>query len=149
VQPPQRSAFALLRKGPEGLPPSAQRFFRGPLFGGNWSLARRIPVKAEGTYWLVPGDGHLCLLSQGVMGGPGASATCAKTAEATAHGIAAVSITPPGTPHPARLIVGVAPDGTREVLVHTRGAIAAVPVRHATFVLRDSTLNPPDFISLR
>jgi hypothetical protein len=149
VQSAQLSAFALLRKGPDGLPPGTQRFFRGPLFGSNWNFARRIPAKAEGTYWLVPGDGHLCVISEGVMGGPGAGATCAKTAEATAHGIATVSITPPGTPHPVRLIVGVAPDGAHEAIVHTRGAIAAVPVRNATFVLRDSTPEPPDFISLR
>jgi len=72
-----------------------------------------------------------------------------KTAPATAHGIAATSITPPNAPHPARLIVGVAPDGTREALVHTRGVVAAVPVRGAAFALRDSTPHPADFISLR
>jgi hypothetical protein len=149
VQPPQLSAFALLRKPAEGLPPATQRFFRKPVFGGNWNLARRIPAKAEGTYWLVPGYGHLCLISQGVMGNISVSATCEKTAEATTHGIAAISMTPPGAPHPARLIVGVAPDGTREALVHTRGVVATVPVRDGTFVLRDSTLAPSDFISLR
>lgn len=149
VQTPQLSAFALLRKPPEELPPATQRFLRGPIFGSNWNLARRIPVKAEGDYWLVPGDGYLCVISQGVMGGPSVSATCGKTAQATVHGIAAISITLPDAPHPARLIVGVAPDGTREALVHARGVIAAVPVRGGTFVLRDSTLAPPDFISLR
>ena len=149
VQPPQLSAFALLRKPAEGLPLATQRFFRGPVFGSNWSLARQIPVEAEGTYWLVPGDGHLCVISQGVMGGLSVSATCVKTAEATVHGIAATSLTPPKAPHPARLIVGVAPDGTREALVHTRGVVTTVPVRSETFVLRDATLAPADFISLR
>lgn len=149
VQPPLLSAFALLRTRPEGLPPATQRFLRRPVFGSNWNLARRIPVKAEGTYWLVPGNRHLCLIWGGVMGGPGVGATCVKTAQAIVHGIAASSITPPDAPHPARLIVGIAPDGTREALVHTRDVIAAVPVRGAVFVLRDSTLAPADFISLR
>jgi hypothetical protein len=72
-----------------------------------------------------------------------------KTAQALVQGIAAISITPPGAPQPARLIVGVAPDGTREALVHTRGVTATVPVRGAAFALRDSTLAPPNFISLR
>jgi hypothetical protein len=83
------------------------------------------------------------------MGGVSVSATCAKVAEARVHGIAATSITPPGTPHPARLIAGVAPDGTHEALIHTRGITATVPIRDGTFALRDSTLAPADSISLR
>ncbi len=119
------------------------------MFGINWKLAQRIPIKSEGTYWLVPGNGHLCVISQGVMHGPGVGTTCATTSQTITHGIADISITLPGAAHRARLIVGVAPDSVREALVHTRGAIAAAPVHHEVFVLRDSTLNPPDMISLR
>lgn len=149
AQAHQLSAFALLRKPPEGLPTTTQRFLPKPIFGSNWDLARRIPAKAEGEYWLVPGDGYLCVLAQGVMGGPGVSATCEKTDQATEHGIAATSIAPPDARHPDRLIVGVAPDGTHKALVHTRGSIATVPIRSGAFVLRDATVAPADFISLR
>jgi hypothetical protein len=149
VQTRQLAAFALLRTPPEGLPPATQRVLRRPIFGSNWRLAQRIPAKAEGTYWLVPGNGYLCVISQGVMGGPGVGTTCASTAQAVVHGIAACSITPPGVPHRVRLIVGVAPDGTRAALVHMRGVITGVSVHGGVFVLRDSTLAPPDFISLR
>jgi hypothetical protein len=149
VQPPLLSAFALLREPADGLPFHAQRFFRKPPFGSNWDLARQIPVKAEGDYWLVPGDGHLCMIWRGAMGSIGVGATCAKTAEVMVHGIAAVSITPPEAPHRTRLIAGVAPDGTRQVLVNTDGVTTAVPVRAGAFALRDSTLAPPEFISLR
>jgi hypothetical protein len=149
VQPPQLSAFALFRTPPDRLPSTTERFLRKPIFGSNWSLARRIPVKAEGTYWLVPGNGYLCIISKGVMDGPGVNATCTNTAQAIMHGIATTSITPPGTSHSVRLIVGVAPDGTREALVHTRGAIAGVRVRHTAFALRDSIAAPPNFISFR
>jgi hypothetical protein len=149
TQPRQLAAFALLRTQPEGLPAATQRILRRPIFGINWKLAQRIPVKSEGTYWLVPGNRHLCMISQGVMHGPGVGTTCAATSQAIAHGIADISITLPGAAHRTRVIVGVAPDGTREALVHTRGAIAAAPVHDEVFVLRDLTLAPPDVISLR
>jgi hypothetical protein len=149
VQPHQLAAFALLRSSPEGLPTSVQGILRQPVFGINWMLAQRIPVKSKGTYWLVPGNGHLCVISQGVMRGPGVSTTCAETAYAIAHGVASVSITPPRAKHPGRLIVGVAPTDSREVIVHTHGSISTTPVHHEAFVLRDSTLAAPDTISLR
>jgi hypothetical protein len=149
AQPRQLAAFALLRTPPEGLSAATQRILRRPVFGINWKLAQRIPIKSDGTYWLVPGDGHLCVISQGVMHGLGVGSTCAATSHAIAHGIADISITLPGAAHPARLIIGVAPDGTREALVHTHGTIAATPVHDEVFVLRDSTLAPPDVISLR
>jgi hypothetical protein len=115
----------------------------------NWKLAQRIPVKSEGIYWLVPGNGHVCVISQGVMHGPGVGTTCATTAQVIAHGIADISITLPGAAHRFRLIVGVAPDGAREALVHTRGTIAVAPVHDEVFLLHDLTLAPPDLISLR
>jgi hypothetical protein len=149
VQPRQLAAFALLRTPSEGLPSSTQRFLGRPIFGSNWRLAQRIPVKAEGAYWLVPGDRHLCVISQGVMGGIGVGATCEATAQAIAHGVADISMPLPGVKHRTRLIVGVAPAGTREVVVHTRGAISTAPVHHEVFILRDSTLAPPDTILLR
>lgn len=72
--------------------------------------------------------------------------------QALEHGIATISITPVGSASQAarsRLIVGVAPDGARKVLVHTRGSVATVPVVEGLFVLRDSVGVPSDFLTLR
>ncbi len=149
AQPRQLAAFSLLRTPPEGLPASTRRILRRPIFGINFRLAQRIPVKSEGAYWLVPGNGHLCVISQGVMHGPGVGSTCATTSRAIAHSIGDISITLPGGGHRFRLIVGVAPDGAREALVNTRGAIATAPVHGEVFLLRDTTLAPPDVITLR
>jgi hypothetical protein len=148
AQPRQLAAFALLGTPPEGIPAATQRILHKPAFGINWRLAQRIPVKSDGTYWLVPGNRYLCVISQDVMGGAGVGTTCAPTSQAIAHGIADISITLPGAAHRARLIVGVAPNGVREVLVHTRGATATAPTHDGVFVLRDATLAPPDTISL-
>lgn len=115
----------------------------------NWKLARRLEVKSKGTYWLVPGNGHLCVISEGVMGSQGVGTTCATTAQAISHGIADISMTLPGTPHRFRLIVGVAPVGTTEVVVRTHGATSSAQVHNGAFVIRDSILAPPDTISLR
>jgi hypothetical protein len=149
VQPRQLAAFPLLRTPPEGLPIATQRILRKHAFGINWNLARRIPVKLEASYWLVPGNGYLCVISQGVMHGRGVGTTCAQTAEAVAHGIADISIALPGTAHRTRLIVGVAPIRAHDVLVHTRGKVSVAVVHQGVFVLRDSILSPPDTMALR
>lgn len=148
-QPRQLAAFALLHTRPEGLPIATQRILRRPIFGINFKLAQRIPFKSAGTYWLIPGNGHLCVVSQGVMHGPGVGTTCATTSRAIAHSIGDIAITLPGRAHRYRLIVGVAPDGAHEALVHTGDAIAGAPIHDEVYVLRDSTLAPPDVISLR
>jgi hypothetical protein len=149
VEHRQLAAFPLLRAPSEGLPIATQRILRKHAFGINWNLARRIPTKLEGSYWLVPGNGYLCVISQGVMHGRGVGTTCAQTAEAVAHGIADISIALPGTPHRARLIVGVAPTRAREVLVHTQGKVSVAAVHQGVFVLRDSILSSPDTMALR
>lgn len=149
VQPRQLAAFPLLRAPSEALPIATQRILRKHAFGINWKLARRIPAKVEGSYWLVPGNGYLCVISQGVMHGRGVGTTCAQTAEAVAQGIADISIALPGTPHRARLIVGVAPTRAHEVLVRTQGKVSVAIVHQGVFVLRDSILSPPDAMALR
>jgi hypothetical protein len=120
----------------------------GPaVFGTNWSLARRIPVTLSGAYWLVPGNGHLCVISQGSTGTRGVSVTCATVSQAVHAGIAAITVSPPGSVShisPTRLIVGVAPDGAHEVVVHTRDSDESAPVVNHVFVLRDAIAGPPD-----
>ena len=91
-------------------------------------------------------------MAQGVGGEPGVSTTCAQTSHALQHGIADITITPadPAAHTPeSRLIVGVAPDGAREALVHTQGVTETAPVVDGVFTLRDSIVAPPDFLELR
>ncbi len=155
VEGRQRAAFALLHTRPEGLPPHTRRLLGTPLFGMSWRLAQRIPVALPGRYWLVPADRHLCVVEEGSLGSPGAGSTCTRTADALAHGLADITVKRRGRAGaeapvgPARLIVGVAPDGARTVLVHTRGTVRAVPVANGTFVLRDALVAPPDRFELR
>lgn len=152
VDPRLRARFALLRTPPEPLPARTRRIMGPPTLGVNWRLAQRIPVALAGAYWLVPGDGHLCVVSQGDAGTPGVGSVCARNAQALRHGIADVTIaraTPATGGRPARLIVGVAPDGARAVRVHTHGAVSEAAVVDALFVVRDAVDRPPDGIELR
>src|SRR5690349_18928868 len=60
----QAKAFSILRSPPEGLPKHITRLLRQPIFGINWMLAQRIPTPGRGTYWAIPGNGYLCIVSQ-------------------------------------------------------------------------------------
>jgi hypothetical protein len=152
ADPRQRANFALLRTPPEGLPARVGRLLDAPIVGMNWRLAQRIPVNLSGAYWLVPGDGHLCIVDHGSLGNPAAGTSCARTADALTQGVASITVTRPHAgvyADEARLIVGVAPDGADEVRIRTRDAVARAPVVGSTFVLRDALVAPPDKISWR
>lgn len=147
----QRSSFALLRTPPEPLPERTRQILSRPMVGMNWDLAQRIPVALPGAYWLVPGVGYLCIVSQ-TPANAGVGTICAKTRQVLHDGFASVAITPADrTPEgrPSRLIVGVAPDGTRKVLIHTRGSVATAPVADGLFVHRDAVGITSDFLTLR
>jgi hypothetical protein len=152
ADPRQRASFALLRTEPEGLPGRVRRILRAPIMGMSWRLAQRLPVSLSGAYWLVPGNGYLCVVDQGSLGNPAVGTTCARTAHALAHGIASITVAMPNdAAHvvQSRLIVGVAPDGAHEVQVHTHGVVATAPVVGTTFVLRDALIGPPDRLTWR
>jgi hypothetical protein len=116
----------------------------------NPALAQRIPVTVPGSYWLVPGIGQLCVVSE-VPWIPGIGTICTRTQNALKHGTGTITFIPAKTPAgmPTRLLVGIAPDGARTALVHTKSSVAAVPVFNGVFVLRDSLLGPADSIELR
>jgi hypothetical protein len=152
VEHQQLANFALLRTPPEGLPSAVQHVLKEPVFGSDWGLAQRIPAKASGAYWLLPGNGYMCVVSEGSMGSPTIGTTCARASQARHHGIAAVTVRRaiPGSHIAAsRLIVGLAPDGTHQVVVHTRGYTETIPVHDEIFELHDSIVAPPDFLVLR
>jgi hypothetical protein len=92
VERRQLSDFSLLRTTPEGLPARMRHALRAPAFGSNWNMAQRVPVKLTGTYWIVPGRGHLCIVSWRSMGNPAIGTTCATTLHAIENGIADVTV---------------------------------------------------------
>lgn len=147
----QRRKFALLRTRPEKLPARARRLGIVTEAAMNPALGQRIPVSLPGSYWLVPGIGYLCIVSE-VPGIPGVATVCARTEQVIKQGFGTISFTPIGQAPagmPMRLLVGIAPDDARTALVHTKGTVAAVPVVNGVFVLRDSVRAPSDFTELR
>lgn len=147
VDSAQRDHFALLRGVPEPLPPSVRRILRKPTYGMNWDLAQRVPVGLQGSFWLIPGRGVLCLLHAETI--HEASSACAPTKTALAHGIVGASLRERHSEVPAeRLIVGVVPDGATEAVVHTGKVASKVAIAHHLFVLRDSMEEPPEVVSL-
>ncbi len=149
VEPRQLASFSVLRTPPEALPATIRNVFK-PGYGLNWKLAQRLPVSLRGNYWAVPGHGWLCLLSQT----PLADLTCTTTAQAVAHGVVAANIREaPNTDKGVfgvsrargrRLIVGIAPDGAREMRIESPGSTTTTPVVDGIFILRDRLTNPPD-----
>ncbi|MBS1870376.1 MAG: hypothetical protein JSS99_12010 [Actinobacteria bacterium] len=147
----QRREFALLRTRPEGLPKGLGHLPNAEDAAINRAMAQRIPVMVPGSYWLAPGIGSLCILSE-VPGTPGIVTVCASTREVLQHGLGTISFPSAGPTHagpPTRLLVGIAPDGARAALVHTDGSVAAVPVVGGVFVLRDSRQGASESIELR
>lgn len=144
----ERKRFTLLRGKPEPLPLYVRRILRRPSFGVNWDLAHRLPLSLRRSFWLVPGRGHLCLVHTETI--HEVADACATTGVALKHGIVAVSLRDPGAVRPAqRLIVGVAPDGASEAVVHTGRVASNVAITRHLVVLRDSLSQPPDVVSLK
>jgi hypothetical protein len=147
----QRHKFALLRTRPEGLPARARDLGIVTKAAMNPILAQRIPVSLPGSYWLVPGIGYLCIVSE-IPGTPGIATVCTRTEQVIKQGFGTISFKPASQDNdgmPTRLLVGIAPDDARTALVHTRDMISAVPVVSGVFVLRDSLRGPSDFTELR
>jgi hypothetical protein len=147
----EATRFALLRTRPEGLPATVRATLRAPIAGMNYALAQRIPAHAPGRYWLVPGRGYLCVVSE-MPGTPGVGTVCSTTAQARTDGVATTSIPRAGQNAPVtgpRLIVGVAPDGAKAVIVHTGDRTATAHVTSGLFVHRDHAHDPPDRIAVR
>jgi hypothetical protein len=136
--------FALLRTPSDGIPLDVRRTLRVPVAGMNWSLARRVPASLPGMYWLAPGADHLCVVATN-PDSPAVGTVCATIHQALHHGVANTSLDPSSG---KRIIVGVAPDGTRAVRIHSGISTTSARVRHGPFVLRDSVSAPPDLMTL-
>lgn len=145
VSPRLSANFALLRTPPDGIPATVKQTLRVPVPGIQWALARQVPVDSPGRYWLVPGADNLCLVGT-IPGSPIVGTLCANVDQAVRHGIANTSLDPTSG---KRIIVGVAPAGTRAVMVRSGSSTTSVRVRSGHFLLRDSVASPPDLLTLR
>jgi hypothetical protein len=144
----QRASFAVFRTSPEPLPWSMRRAMRRPIYGINWGLAQRLPIRDPARAWAVPGDGYICILGLQVRHGRGAvGATCARTKAALAHGLAMTFLSGRGTGvvhASSRVIVGIAPDRAREVIAKAPKSTVRIPVVSGIFIQRDTATYPPD-----
>jgi hypothetical protein len=145
VSPKLTADFALLRTPAEGLPQSIKRRYRSPMPEIDLSDAQRVPVSVPGTYWLTPGRKNVCMVATS-PGTPVIGTVCATVAQALKHGIANTTL---DRATGRRVIVGVVPDGTRSVVVKSRGSSESAPVRDGRFVLRDRVDEPPNVVILR
>jgi hypothetical protein len=145
----QARSFALLRMRSDGLPAATRRILGTGRFGVNWALAKRIPVGLPGAYWLVPGTGYLCIVSQ-VPGIPGAGTACNETWRARREGLATISFEKAAAGgRQTRVMVGVTRDSAHEVLARSGSSVTTVPVVDGIFVLRDAAASPPDRLTVR
>jgi hypothetical protein len=160
-QMPKRlsAEFALFRSRPEGLPIGVMQALAGSSpYGANWRLAQGLPG-APWPAWIIPGRGYVCLTQQETPRS-GVGQACTPTREALKSGlfITTMSADPrsegeafPWMPNKPtqRVVMGVVPDGTRAVRVHTpRSAAAWSRVSQNVFTLRDRALDPPETITL-
>lgn len=144
----QWAHFALLRGYPEGLPQSITVVLpRGGGVGANWGLAQRLPTLTTAA-WAVPGRGYLCLVESPPEGSVALS--CTSTGYVLKQGTYSASVPPHNQLRPRRrVIVGLAPDGVRQVVVHTADSPPQdSQVIQNTFVLEDESVLPPESVEL-
>lgn len=144
----QRASFALFRTPPEPLPWPMRQAMRRPIYGINWDLAQRLPIRDPARSWAVPGAGYICILSLEIHRGRGAvGATCASTEAALDHGLATTLLSDRGSgasQRSHRVIVGIAPDRAREVVADGSGSTVRIAVVGGIFIRRDAVPYPPD-----
>lgn len=150
-QVPQRlsAKIALFRSLPERLPADVTDVLTAAPHGVSGLLAQTLPG-APWPAWIVPGRGQLCLVQQETSLS-GIGQTCASTRQVLKEGtfITTLSANSTGRKPTARVVIGVVPDGTRAVRVHTPGtAPARATVDQNVFTLRDRLLGPAAAISL-
>ena len=143
-----KSRFALLRGEAEGLPAPVERILHAPTKGMRWSDAQRLPIRTPARLWAVPGNNFLCFVAQ--QDSQSVGTICSTLHRALRHGLYACFLSSPATNAVtlSRVIIGVAPDGTREVVVYTDGTPVRIPVVHGIFKRRDEEMHAPAKVTL-
>jgi hypothetical protein len=141
--------LSVMKGLPEPVPARLKKVGYNPVLKVRWKQAQRLPVSYIDV-WAVPASGGtLCLLKTQRDGT--AAFVCAAKHHFLREGLYIASVpTDSAYLHSTRrVIVGVAPDGNRAVILHAPGyRTAELPVRHNTFVLRDSSQVQPETVQL-
>jgi hypothetical protein len=143
VETKLRRSFSLLDTAPEGLPADVRAVIPASTYGINFAFAQRIPIRSQRGFWVIPGDGFLCIVSKEADGSIGQ--VCAPTSVVIKHGLASVVID--GQMHqdpPTRIIVGIADDRSQRVRILTGHLTRSAIVDDNVFLLRDKNRQPPD-----
>jgi hypothetical protein len=149
LEPWQQARFGLFRTAPERLPEEIRHTLATPAHGTNWLLSQRLRIVSSSETWAVPGKGFVCLVDRDAKGGLGQ--VCASRREALRHGVtitSLLSVSPSARPS-ERSIVGIVPDHTRAVVIHTGKEAVRTQAYQNVFAVRDDLAIPPDRITLR
>jgi len=126
-----------------------QALERSSPYGVNWQLAQSLPG-APWPAWIAPGRGHVCLAQQETPQS-GIGQTCAPLRNVLKEGVFITTLSASSKRRrPAqRVVIGVVPDGTRAVRVHTPGSAPALStVQQNVFALRDGARDPAEGLAL-
>jgi hypothetical protein len=126
-----------------------KHIIRRPPLGANWTLAQRLPVRVKDRFWAVPANDAICIVSQGKD--RAVEMTCTTTKGALRHGVAIVRLDQAqiADEPAARLTVGMAPDGSRTVVIHTGTRTTTGAVANGVFAVQDMATDPPDLLTFR
>lgn len=101
------------------------------------------------SVWAVPGNRYICLLS--LQGHRGVGVTCDRTSNVLHHGLATTLLDEQGQGifvTGRRVIVGIAPDQTRDVIAEGPESAVEIPVVGGGFTWRDRSTYPPERLKL-
>ena len=119
------------------MPKKTRQGMGQPIYGVNWDLAQELPVKADAAFWMAPGAGLLCLIEHNPR--LWARQNCTDARRAVRDGAWADFVNVPGQPNwgtpRTHLVVGLAPDGVREVRARIGKFTTTVPVEDNLFVI--------------
>lgn len=142
--------FTVFRTPSEGLPGLVRRVIAKPIYGMNWRLAQRLSKSTPVDIWAIPGNEYVCLLS--LQKSSALGLTCDSTKGALTHGLATTLMSRRGIGNKSRqnqrLIVGIAPDRARDVVIHTHESELKLPVVHGVFMHSDDGSRAPSQITL-
>lgn len=137
--------FHVFRLDTPGLPWLLAQQLGPPPFEAKWSRAREV----RKDLWALPARERVCLVQQQSGGSIGVA--CTRIRQALSHGIFIASLKDPSmrTPGPQREIVGLIPDGVREVRIITPGhRTVTATVSRNLFVQRDNIPASPQTVTL-
>jgi hypothetical protein len=139
----QIARFEILRGPAEQLPADIRDIIQAKP-GIDTNLAHRLPIPGRAPFWIVPGNGFLCILIE--QEAHSVSSVCGTTSEALTHGVSITLLDPEGH---GRTIVGIAPDGPHKAILQGSGITNVTEIDRGMFVHRDSLSVPVNQVLLR